>query len=150
MNTQTTEPTVFVSLTVKNASEALDFYTRAFNAQELFRLPMPNGEVAHAEFMLGNTKMSISGESPEFHAFAMPENTKASCLFAIATESCDKSYEQATAAGAEGLSSPEDQFWGTRIVIIKDPYGYRWSFSEIIEEVSPEEMARRAQKLFEG
>ena len=150
MSCNENEPTIAVSLTVKNAAEALDFYAKAFGAKELLRMPMPDGSVAHAEFMIGNTRIFISGESPEWHAYAMKEGTMASSLLAIATESCDASYQKAKEAGGEGLSDPENQFWGYRTAIIKDPYGYRWSFREVVEEVSPEEMMKRAEKLFSG
>ncbi len=142
------EPTVSFSLTVKDAAQALDFYTTAFGAKELFRMPAPDGSVAHAEFIIGNTRIYISGEAEEWHAYAMPENTMASCLFSIATEDCDAAHERATQAGAESLSPPVDQFWGARSSIIKDPYGYRWSFSQMIEELSPEEISKRAEELF--
>jgi len=148
MNNKVNEPTVAVSLTVKNAAEALDFYTKAFGAKELFRMPTPDGNVAHAEFMIGNTQIYISCEDPQWHAFAMAEGAVASSLLAIATDSCDESFQKAKEAGGEGLSDPEDQFWGMRTAIVKDPYGYRWSFRELVEEVSPEEMMKRAQKLF--
>jgi len=144
------EPTVSISLTVKNGSDALDFYTRAFGAKELYRMPTPDGGVAHAEFMLGNTKIYLSDESEEWHAFAMPEGTMASCLFSIQTDSCDESFSRAKDAGAEVLSEPEDQFWGMRSAIVKDPFGYRWSFGEFLEEVSPEEMEKRAKELYGG
>jgi len=144
------EPTVGVSLTVKNAAEALEFYTKAFGAKELFRMPMPCGDIAHAEFMIGNTLIYISGESPEWHAFAMTEGVMASSLLGITTESCDDSYKQAMDAGGESLNSPQDNFWGFRTAVIKDPYGYRWSFRQLIEEVSQEEMMIRAKKLFGG
>ncbi|MGB5750587.1 MAG: VOC family protein [Desulfobacterales bacterium] len=60
----------------------------------------------------------------------------------------DAAYKQATAAGAASLSEPEDQFWGSRSAMIKDPFGYRWSLNQKIEEVSPEELVKRAQSLF--
>ena len=142
------ESTVSISLTVKSASDALDYYTRAFGAKELYRMPTPDGGVAHAEFMIGNTRVYISDESPEWHASAMSEGTRASCLFAIKTESCNNSHKQAVEAGGESLMEPEDQFWGIRSGMIQDPFGYRWSFGEFLEEVSPEEMARRAKELF--
>lgn len=145
---QTIEPTVSFSLTVKDASSALNFYSEALGAEELFRMPTPEGGVAHAEFMIGNTRIYISDEAADWHAFAMPEGATASCLFAIKTEDCDKSYNQAIKAGAESLGEPMNTFWGTRSAMIKDPFGYRWSFSQRIEDVSPEEIARRAQELF--
>lgn len=145
---QPAEPTVSFSLTVKSASSALKFYSEAIGANELFRIPTPEGDVAHAEFMIGNTRIYISDESEEWHAFAMPEGATASCLFSIATEDCEKSYDQAIKAGAESLSEPTDYFWGTKTALIKDPFGYRWAFNQKIEDVSPEELERRAQELF--
>ena len=79
---------------------------------------------------------------------AMPEGGMASCLFSIMTDDCDKSYEQAVNAGAEPLSPPQDHFWGMRSAIVKDPYGYRWSFGQLIEAVAPEELAKRAEAYF--
>lgn len=145
---QTMEPTVSLSLTVKDTAHALSFYTEALGAQELFRMPSPEGGIAHAEFMLGNTRIYISDEAAEWHAFAMPEGAMASCLFSIMTEDCDTSYAQAIKAGAKSLSEPMDQFWGTRSALLKDPFGYRWSLNQKIEDVSPEELERRAQEFF--
>ncbi|EDY83472.1 glyoxalase family protein [Verrucomicrobiia bacterium DG1235] len=142
------EPTVSFSLTVKDGNKALDFYAKAFGAKELYRMATPAGGVAHAEFQIGETKIYLSDESPEWNAFAMEEGAKASCLFSIATESCDDSFQRASEAGGEVLSEPTDMFWGARSAMIRDPYGYRWSFTQIIEEVSPEEMERRAKEAF--
>jgi len=144
----TTEPTVSFSLTVKDASNALDFYAKAFGAEEIYRFPTPEGGIAHAEFMLGNTRIYISDEAPEWHALAMADGATASCLFSIMAEDCEKSHHRAIEAGAEALSEPQDYFWGTRSSIIKDPYGYRWAFVQRIEDVSPEELERRAQAYF--
>ena len=142
------EPTVAFSLTVKNGNEALDFYIKAFGAKELYRMPEGDGGLAHAEFMIGNTLIYISDESPEWQAKAMPEGTMSSCLFSIKTESCDTSFKTAVDAGAKSLSEPVDQFYGVRSAMVLDPYGYRWCFSQFLEEVSPEEMAKRAKELF--
>lgn len=145
---QKAEPTVALSLTVKNTTSALKFYSSALGAVELFRMPAPDGGIAHAEFMIGNTRIYISDEAEEYHAIAMPEGTTASCLFSIMTEDCDKAYDRAIQAGAQSLSEPENQFWGARSALIKDPFGYRWSFNQLVEALSPEEMAERAQAFF--
>ena len=145
---QKTEPTVALSLTVKDTASALNFYSTALGAVEVFRMPAPDGGVAHAEFMVGNTRIYISDEAEEWHAFAMPEGTTASCLFSIMTEDCDSAFHRAIEAGAQSLSEPENKFWGTRSALIKDPFGYRWSFNQMVEELSPEEMAERAQAFF--
>lgn len=143
-------PTVALSLTAKSAHDALDFYTRAFGAEELVRMPTPDGGVGHAEFMIGNTKLYLSDEDPEWHAFAMPEGASASCLIAIVTEDCDAAFAKAVEAGGEVLSEPTDHFWGMRSAMIKDPFGYRWSLGQITEVLTPEEVAQRAQELFGG
>ena len=140
-------PTVTFSLTVKDTSRALAFYKDAFGAEELFRMPTPDGGVAHAEFMIGNTRIYISDEYEDYHAFAMPAGTTASCLFSILVENCDTAYQRALAAGAETLSAPADQFWGTRTAVLRDPFGYRWGLNQIIEELSMEEIERRAREL---
>ena len=141
-------PTVSFSLTVKKGSEALAFYEKAFGAETLFRMDAPGGGLGHGEFKIGDTHIYISDESPDWHATAMPDGGTASCLFAIMTDDCDPSYQRALDAGATGLSEPKDQFWGSRSAIVKDPFGYRWSFGQMIEEVSTEELERRAKKLF--
>lgn len=144
----TTEPTVSLSLTAKDTAKALAFYAQALNAEEVFRMPTPDGGIAHAEFTIGNTHIYISDEAEEWHAFAMPAGTMASCLFSIITHDCDAAYNQAIEAGAQSLSPPQNQFWGTRSAIIKDPFGYRWSLNQIVEKVTPEEMEKRAQEYF--
>jgi len=141
-------PTVSLSLTVKETARALQFYADALDAREVFRLPTPDGGVAHAEFMVGNTRIYISDEAPDWHAFAMPAGAMASCLFSIFVDDCDHAYEKAVKAGAEPLSPPQDQFWGMRSAVVRDPFGYRWSFGQMVEEVSPEELARRARDFF--
>jgi len=141
-------PTVSISLTVKDGNQALDFYQRAFGAEVRFKMPMPDGGIAHSEFMIGNTRLMLSGESPEWSAFAMPEGTMSSNLLSIVAPDCDASYQQALDAGATSLSAPQNQFWGARSAVIKDPFGYRWSFIQQVEDVSPEEIMERAKKLF--
>lgn len=141
-------PTVSLSLTVKRSAEALAFYQQAFDARELYRLPMPDGGVAHAEFIIGDTRLYISDEAPEWHAVALPAGGTASCLFTIESDDVDQAYQRALAAGAESLMEPRNHFWGMRSAMVKDPFGYRWCFAQQIEELSPDEIQRRASELF--
>ena len=142
---QSKAPTVSISLTFKRAADALEFYTKALAAVELFRMAPAPGVIAHAEFMIGNTHLMMSDESPEWHAKSNPEGTMASCIFAIDTDNCDEAFAKAVACGATPLREPQTMFWGRRSGIICDPFGYRWNFSQLVEEVSPEEMMKRAQ-----
>ena len=139
---------VALSLTVKDAGAALEFYRQAFGAVELFRMGDPDGSVGHAEFQIGETRIFISGEFPDWHALAMPEGSRSSCLFCINIENCDAATAQAKGAGAEVLVEPEDNFWGMRSSVLLDPYGYRWSLGQVTEELSPEEVKRRAEQAF--
>ena len=143
-------PTVSISLTVKDGNAALDFYKAAFGAEVVLLLPEPDGGVAHSEMMIGNSKVYLPDESPEWHAAAMPEGTQASCLIAIAVEDCDAAFKRAVEAGGIPLKDPEDQFWGIREAMVRDPFGYRWSLGQFVEEVSPEEFERRARELYGG
>lgn len=138
---------VSISLTVRDGFSALDFYAAAFGAEETFRMESPEGGIGHAEFRIGETLIYLSEESPDWHAFAMPEGAKASCLFSIMTPDCDAATKQAAEAGAEVLVEPADQFWGARSAVILDPFGYRWSFVQIIEEITAEEVRERAEEL---
>jgi PhnB protein len=142
-------PTISISLTVKTAAEAIEFYTRALGAKELYRMAGPDGGLFHCEFMIGNTRLYMSDEDPTWHAKAMDEGTLASCLFSIATEDCDASFQTAVDAGAKPLLEPTNFFWGMRTANVADPFGYRWSFGQFLEEVSPEEMEKRAKIAME-
>ena len=142
MMEHTPEPTVSFSLTVLDAAKALEFCRDAFELQELFRLPAPDGSIAHAEFMIGKSRIFISGEAPDWHAFAMPEGELASCLFSISTEDCDSALNRAVEAGAKSLGEPQNFIWATRVYIVKDPFGDRWSLNQKIEELTPEEIER--------
>jgi len=96
------------SLTVNDGAAALAFYKEAFNAEERFRMELPEemgGGVAHAEFMLGEQLVYLSEESPEWEAYALKDGQLASCLFATNVEDSDAAFAQALAAGAEDRSA---------------------------------------------
>jgi len=138
-------PSVALSLTVKDAAIALDFYAKAFGAVENFRLPAPDGSVGHAEFSIGTSSIFISGEYPDWQAAANPEGHAASCLFCIMVDECDAAHQKALAAGAELVSAPEDYPWGMRSSVVLDPFGYRWSLGQVTEELTPQQVAERLQ-----
>lgn len=140
------EPTVSVSLTVKEGNKALDFYSRALGAEVTYTMPLPDGGVAHAEFMLGNTKFYLSDESEEWHAYAMPEGGRASCLFSVGTENCDAAFAKAVDAGGIVLTEPSDMPWGARCAMIQDPFGYRWSLLQIVEVLTHAEIEERMKQ----
>ena len=145
-----TPPTVSLSITVKDGNAAIEFYKEALGAEVVLLMRDPGGGVAHSEMMIGTSKVYLSDESPEWHAKAMPEGMQAPCLFSVATEDCDAAFKRAVEAGGKPLREPENMFWGVRESMVEDPFGYRWSFAQMVEEVSPEEFERRAKELFGG
>jgi PhnB protein len=134
--------TVTPSLTVRGGAAALDFYARAFGATEHYRLASPDGKIMHAEFQIGDSRIMISDEYPDWGAFA-PEAGKGAA-FMIYVPDADAAYKKALDAGATTIQEPADQFWGDRTARVADPYGYRWTVAAHVRDVSPEEIAKGA------
>ena len=145
-----TAPPVSISLTVNDGNAALDFYEKAFGAKTLCRMAAPDGKLGHGEFEIGTTLVYISDACTEWHAKPLADGEMTPCLFSIPVENCDAALRQAVEAGGKILMEAEDRFWGIRSGMILDPFGYRWSFGQFLEEVSYEEMERRAKELYGG
>lgn len=129
------------SLTVSDGKGALDFYTRALDATEIFRLESPNsGKLMHAEFTIGDSRMMISDEFPDWGSVAPVFGTGG--LFTIQVDDVDTAFTKAIYQGATVIQEPADQFWGDRTARVADPYGYRWTFATHLRDVSPEEMTK--------
>ncbi|BCX47490.1 glyoxalase [Haloferula helveola] len=142
-----------ISLTVADGKAALDLYRRALEAEELYRMALPEhmgGGIAHAEFKVGEQILYLSEAYPDWSAEAMDEDQVASCLFGVNVADCDAAFSKAVAEGMKTLSEPADQPWGWRTAIVLDPFGYRWNIRQLIEEISPEELERRFKAMMEG
>ena len=135
---------------VKDAADALAFYRRAFGAKEAFRLTEPgSGRIGHAEFDIGNSRVMISDEYPDFGALS-PQSVGGSPIkLHLAVDDVDAFVKTAVSAGATVLRPPKDQFFGERNAMIADPFGHSWFVSAQIEDVSPAEMQKRWAKAFE-
>jgi PhnB protein len=135
--------TVTPYLIVRGAARALDFYRKAFNASELFRMPDPAGKIGHAEIQIGNSRVMLADEFPEMGAKS-PESVGGSsvglCLY---VEDADALFAQAIAAGAKEERPLKDQFYGDRSGTLRDPFGHQWTIATHVEDVSPQEMERR-------
>ncbi|QIF01603.1 VOC family protein [Roseimicrobium sp. ORNL1] len=136
------------SLVIRNAAEALDFYKKAFDAKEVYRLGTPEGKIVHGEIQIGDSRVMVSDEFPEWESFAPQSIGGTPATLLIYVDDVDAAYRQALEAGASKMSEPADQFWGDRMAGLYDPYGHRWSLATHIENVSPEEISRRAGKFF--
>lgn len=133
-------------LSVHNAAQALEFYKRAFGAQELMRTKDPQGKVSHAEIKIGDSVVMLAEETPN-SGLRSPQSigaTTASVFLYV--NDADSTFKQAVSAGAKSQQPVTEMFWGDRYGRLTDPFGHSWSVATHIEDVSPEEMNRRAQE----
>jgi PhnB protein len=134
---------VTAHLIVQDATGAIAFYTRAFGARELYRLVEPGGKVGHAELMIGNSRIMIADEYPDFGALSAPTIGGSPIMLLLHVDDADVVMRQAVAAGATELRPVKNQFHGDRSGMVLDPFGFSWSIATHIEDVSPDEMQRR-------
>jgi PhnB protein len=139
--------TITPSLTCRDAAKAIDFYKKAFGAQELMRMPSPDGKISHAEIKIGDSVVFINDEFPGRTAAPAPTATPSSSLF-LYVEDVDTVFNQAVSAGAKSTMPLQDMFWGDRFGNVLDPFGHQWGLATHIEDVAPEEIGRRAQAFF--
>ena len=126
-------------LEVRGANELVAFLENAFGAAargDIMR--EPNGNVGHAELMIGDSVVMV-GEAPEEPAQAMLH---------LYVEDCDAVYKKALEVGGESISEPTDQFYGDRTAGVRDPSGNQWYISTHVEDVPSDEMQRRAQERY--
>jgi PhnB protein len=135
--------TVTPYLILKGASAAIEFYRRAFDAEEVLRLSTPDGGVAHAEIKIGDSMLMCADEFPDM-GFHSPKKYGGTPVgFAIYVPDVDAAFAKAVAAGAAVKRPVQDQFYGDRTGQVEDPFGHSWTLATHIEDVSPEEMRRR-------
>ncbi|MFZ4763581.1 MAG: VOC family protein [Roseimicrobium sp.] len=137
------------SLTVSNAAAALDFYQAAFGAVVVTRMDLPDGKVMHAEIQIGDSRIMLSDEFPDWQCLSPQSIGGTPCTLMVYVPAVDAAFAQAVAAGATVIQEPSDQFWGDRSVRLEDPFGHRWSLATHIEELTDTEIAERALKCLE-
>lgn len=137
--------TITPQLTLDRAAETLDWYRKAFGAEEIYRSVGPDGKVMHAEVHIGNSAFFandvMSGHGPKGYG-GSPAG------FWLYVDDCDALYERAVTAGAKVTMPIADQFWGDRAGLITDPAGYQWWIATRKEDLSQAELARRAEAHF--
>ncbi len=134
-------------LIVKGAATALEFYKAAFGAVELMRVEGPNGTLGHAEFRIGDSILMMADEFPDRGHLGPASLGGTSVGLMIYTPDCDALFAQAVAAGATVQRPLQNQFYGDRSGTLADPFGHVWTLSTHVEDVPPDELARRAAAL---
>lgn len=139
--------TITPSFAVPNATQVIEFLKKAFGGKLVDRYDAPDGSIAHCEVLLGDSAVMFGEANPAHGSEAMPA---ALSLYVDEGAAVDATYKRALAAGAKSVREPEDQFYGYRSAIVKDPGGNRWTICAVIEQVSPEEMHRRMAEMMKG
>lgn len=131
-------------LHVNNAAAALDFYQRAFAAEERFRIAESDGRIGHAELRIGDSMLMLSDEYPAMDVRGPLTLGGTPMILHLYVEDVDAVTARALAAGARLERPVETQFYGDRGGLVVDPFGHKWWISTHVEDVSPEELERRA------
>ena len=132
-------------LRVRDGAKAIEFYKKAFGAVELFRMPQPDGKIGHAEIKIGDSPVMLADEVPA-KGFRSPQALGGSPIaLMIYVDDVDRVFNQAVAAGAKVERPVQNQFYGDRSGGVIDPFGHVWYIATHVEDVSPEEMDKRAK-----
>ena len=136
-------------LIVDNAAEAIEFYKRAFGAEEKYRLPMGD-RIGHAEIKVGDSFIMLADEFPDMGHLGPRARGGTTVSLMIYLPDVDTAFKKAIDAGATELRPLENQFWGDRMGTLTDPFGHVWSLATHVEEVAPDEIERRMQQFSKG
>lgn len=141
--------TVTPYLVLNDTAKAIDWYKKAFGAEELFRMNGPGGSVVHAEIKIGDSIIMMSDESPMNPGVKSPKTAgTATAGIMVYVNDADAVYNQAVAAGATVVHPIGDMFWGDRVGNVVDPFGHGWSIATHKEDLTPAEIEQRAQSFY--
>ena len=129
------------AIIVRDAAGAIDFYKRAFGAKEVSRFEGPDGTVMHAEILIGDSRVMLGEESPQFNTKSPLSTDGPTSSLHLYVPDADAAFEKALKAGATIQSPLEDAFWGDRYGKVVDPFGHQWGISTRIREMSDAEQA---------
>jgi PhnB protein len=134
-------------LIVKGADRAIDFYKNVFGASERMRMDGPNGTVGHAEIEIDGSAIMLADEFPDM-GYRSPQSIGGTAVsLHLYVKDVDACFNRAVAAGAKALRPVQDQFYGDRSGTVEDPFGHFWTISTHKEDLSPEELRKRAEEF---
>jgi uncharacterized glyoxalase superfamily protein PhnB len=136
-------------LSLNDAAKAIAFYKKAFGAEEVFRMPMPDGKVGHAELKIGNAMVMLADECPQYEGAKAPQSLKGSTVgLHLYVENVDAAFKKAVDAGARAVMPPMDMFWGDRFCKIADPFGHYWSIATHTKDLTPQQIEEGMKAAF--
>lgn len=132
-------------IVVRGAAKAIEFYRRAFGADELYRSTTPDGKaVMHCELLIGDARLFLVDEIPEWRSLSPTSLGGTPVTLHLYVDDADAAYDRAIQAGALMVMPPNDGFWGERYGIVRDPFGHVWALASRLEDLAPHEITRRA------
>ncbi len=143
--------TLIAHLVVKNGSQAIDFYKKAFGAEEMFRVAGPDGKsIMHAQLKIGDSKIYLVDEFPGMQDGPVsPESLGGTtCTLHLWSTDADAAFDRAIKAGAKVAMPMMDAFWGDRYGQVTDPFGHRWSIATHMKDMTPQEMTAAVKEAF--
>lgn len=142
--------TITPQLCIRGAAKAIDFYKKAFGAEEILRMPGSDGQtVMHAELKIGNSIIMLADEMPEMKGCLSPSTYKGTTVtLTLYVEDVDKSFQRAVDAGATVSMPIMDMFWGDRYGKVTDPFGHEWAIATHKQDLTPEEIQKGAEEFF--
>jgi uncharacterized glyoxalase superfamily protein PhnB len=143
--------TVTPHLVVRDAPKAIDFYRRAFGAEEAYRIASPDGSaVLHAELRLGDSVIMLADENPAMGSVSPLATGSTSVTISLYVADTDALFARATGAGAKPALPPTDMFWGDRYAQVIDPFGHRWAIATHQKDLTPDEIRKAMAAAFGG
>lgn len=142
--------TIVPYLLVRNAAAALDYYKKAFGAVEISRFAQEDGRIAHADMTIGDSHFMLADEFPDMGHVGPQTLGNTTFGMALYVENVDEMFKNAINAGGTVQRALEDQFYGDRSGTLIDPFGHKWTISTHVEDVTEEEMVRRAKAQGHG
>jgi PhnB protein len=139
--------TVTPNIVVRGAAKAIEFYGKAFGADETLRMPAPDGRIMHAEIRLGNSMIMLCDEMPDMGTKSPEAYGGTPVGFYVYVENVDLAWKRAVDAGAKPTVPLADMFWGDRTGCLEDPFGHRWWLSQHVADLTPEEI-KKGQEAF--
>lgn len=140
---------LFAYMCVDNCASAIDYYAKAFGATEKFRLTEPGGRIGHAELDFNGVTVMLCDEYPECGIIGPVTLKGTSVTIHLHVDDADRVIARAVEAGATLERAPQDEFYGERGGVVRDPFGHRWNIGHSLEQLSPEEMQRRYTALMQ-
>ncbi|HUF26754.1 MAG TPA: VOC family protein [Gemmatimonadaceae bacterium] len=138
--------TVTPTIVVRDASDAIDFYKRAFGAEEVNRMAGPDGKIMHAEIRIGDSVVMLGEENPQWGAVSPLSTNGNPGSLHIYVDDADAAFARAVREGAKVRHPLEDAFWGDRYGKVTDPYGHEWGIATRVKDLSDAEMQKAAEK----